>query len=99
MTDDNALVAPAADSIEHPGKPLWFYRFVILNTILITLPLAVAVTIYVVLAAKGIEVSGSSGTLRSDALLLPLGYIALPNLIMITVWRLGVRRGRTVPNH
>jgi hypothetical protein len=94
MTEDNAYAAVIVNSSEVPRRRRWLQRFAVLNAVLIGLPLLLALVAYTLLAANGIQISGSSGTLGMETVLVAAAYLVLPNVIMAIVWGVGLRSRR-----
>ena len=70
MTNKSACNAVAADSIAVPSKHRWLHRFLILNALLIGLPIALMIAVWGMLTLNGVQVSGSSGSLELDTVLI-----------------------------
>lgn len=93
MTEENPYAAVVAVSAPLPSKRGWLLRFLVLNVLLVGLPIMLALAVWVMLAANGVQISGSSGSVGLVPPLIASGYVAIPNLIMFTLRRMEKRRG------
>lgn len=92
MTDEKPYAAVVAASAPLPGKHHWLHRFLILNALLFGLPIVLALAVWVMLALKGVQISGSSGSVGLVTLLVAVGFVVIPNLIMVIMRRSEIRR-------
>ena len=87
MTDENPYASTDVTSVKLQAKHRWLHRFIILNVLLVGLPLVLVLAVWGVLAMNNVELSGSSGTVSLSGLLIPIAYLAIPNLVMIAIRR------------
>ena len=93
MADDNAyapveIIAPVAKP-----RTRWLRRFVVLNSLLLGIPLLFMATAWLALSSNGTQLSGTSGSIGLATIATIVGYVAVPNLVMLRVWY--IRRART----
>lgn len=97
MTEDNPYASTTTGTRPPAAKRSLLVRFVVLNLVLIGIPIILALMTYglltlIGLQVSGIESSGSLGLLRNDVLLIVLGYLLLPNLVLLVFWKFGRTR-------
>jgi len=91
MTDENPYASTDVASVKLQAKHRWLYRFLLLNALLVGFPIAIVLAVWGVLAINNVELSGSSGSVGMGGLLIALGYVAVPNLVMIAIRRNATR--------
>ena len=92
---------PYQPTVIESTKPLngirWLRRFVILNCLILSVPLVCALAAYLILEANGVHLSGVSGAMGTELVIMFLVYLAMPNSIMVALW-LSSRRSSSQKN-
>ncbi len=81
---------PYEPMLSEPATPLkrirWLRRFVVLNSVIISIPVLCAFAAYLVLEANGIYFSGVSVTMGTELAVLLVAYLVIPNSVMFVLW-------------
>ena len=80
---------PYQPTLSEPAKPLkgirWLRRFAILNIAIFLIPVLCAIAAYFVLVANGMQLSGVSGVMGTELVILLFAYLAIPNSILFAL--------------
>lgn len=97
MTEENPYVAKSLSHSSMPKRARWLRRFAVLNGFLIAVPLAIVGMLYLALTwdtpKASWQLSGSSGSLGLDTVIVLSAYFVVPNLVLSSSFSgLGARK-------